>query len=259
MIFPVLTLLMLWLLFALFYQFIPNAKVPFKAALIGGMVGGTIWHLNNLFGFLYVSRVVSNSRIYGGLGLVPVFMAGIYFSWLVLLFGAQVTYAFQNRASYLQERIAENVNQRGREFVAMRLMTCIGQRFQRGWRPPTVSQMSDELGVPSRLVSQVLQTLVAAHLLIEIAGVEPAFAPGRPLEQINAHHILQAMRARGQELATRDEPVREEVFGEFARIQEAERQAASSVTMLKLVNRAEARLELPSPARENTEKQNPLS
>ena len=44
--------------------------------------------LNNLFGFLYVLAVVSNSRIYGGLGLIPVFMAGIYFSWLVLLFGA---------------------------------------------------------------------------------------------------------------------------------------------------------------------------
>lgn len=247
LIFPVLTLVMLWLLFTLFYQFMPNTKVRFKAALVGGLVGGTVWHVNNLFGFLYVSRVVSNSRIYGSLGLVPVFMAGIYFSWFVLLFGAQVSYAFQNRKLYLQERIAENVNQRGREFVALRLMTCIGQRFQHGQRPPTVDEMSDELGIPSRLVQQVLQTLVAAHLVIEIAGAESAYTPGRPLEQINAHHVLQAIRARGQELLTRDEPVRQEVFGEFARIQEAEKQAASSLTMLALVHRADARLELAPP------------
>jgi DNA-binding IscR family transcriptional regulator len=175
-------------------------------------------------------------------------MAGIYFSWLVLLFGAQVSYAYQNRALYLQERLAENVNQRGREFVAMRLMTCIGQQFQRGLRPPTVEQMSEELAIPSRLVHQVLQTLVAAHLVIEIAGAEPAFTPGRPLEQINAHHILQAMRARGQELLTRDEPVRQEVYGEFARIEQAEKLAASSVSMLALVNRADARLELVPPS-----------
>jgi membrane protein len=251
MIFPTLTLIVLWLTFTLFYQFIPNTKVRFRAALVGGIVSGTVWHVNNVFGFLYVSRVVSNSRIYGSLGLVPVFMAGVYFSWYILLFGAQIAYAFQNRALYLQERIAENVNQRGREFVALRLMTCIGQRFQRGLRPPTSQEMSDELCIPSRLVQQILQTLIAAHLVIEVSGVEPAYTPGRPLEQINAHHLLQAMRARGQELLTRDEPVREEVYGEFARIQEAEKQISSTITMLALVTRAEACRELvPLPANE---------
>jgi membrane protein len=251
MIFPTLTLIVLWLTFTLFYQFIPNTKVRFRAALVGGIVSGTVWHVNNLFGFLYVSRVVSNSRIYGSLGLVPVFMAGVYFSWYILLFGAQIAYAFQNRALYLQERIAENVNQRGREFVALRLMTCIGQRFQRGMPPPSGQEMSDELCIPSRLVQQVLQTLIAAHLVIEVSGVEPGYTPGRPLEQINAHHLLQAMRARGQELLTRDEPVREEVYGEFARIQEAEKQISSTITMLALVTRAEACRELvPLPANE---------
>lgn len=247
LIFPTLTLIVLWLAFALFYQFIPNTKVRFRAALVGGIVSGTVWHVNNLFGFLYVSRVVSNSKIYGSLGLVPVFMAGVYFSWYILLFGAQVAYAFQNRALYLQERLAENVNQRGREFVALRLITCIGQRFQRGLPAPTSRQMSEELCIPSRLVQQVLQTLIAAHLVIEITGAEPGYTPGRPLEQINAHHILQAMRARGQELHTRNEPVREEVYGEFARIEEAEKQAASTITMLTLVHRADARLELAPP------------
>lgn len=248
LIFPTLTLVLLWFAFALFYFLVPNTKVRFNAALIGGIVGGTVWHVNNLFGFLYVSRVVSNSKIYGSLGLVPVFMAGVYLSWLILLFGAQVAYAYQNRALYLQERLAENVNQRGREFVALRLMTCIGQRFQRGHRAPTSQEMSEELCIPSRLVQQVLQTLMAAHLVIEVAGTEPAYTPGRPLEQINAHHILQAMRARGQELTTRREPVREEVYGEFARIEEAEKHAASSITMLTLVNRADARLELAAPS-----------
>jgi DNA-binding IscR family transcriptional regulator len=108
--------------------------------------------------------------------------------------------------------------------------------------------MSDELSIPSRLVQQVLQTLIAAHLVIEVSGIEPAYTPGRPLEQINAHHILQAMRARGQELLTRNEPVREEVYGEFARILEAEKHAASSITMLALVHRADTRLELAPPA-----------
>lgn len=246
-IFPALTLIVLWLTFAMIYQLVPNTKVQFSAALIGGIVAGSLWHLNNVFGFIYVSRVVTNNKIYGSLFLVPVFMAGLYLTWFFLLFGAQVAYAFQNRTLYLQEKIAENVNQRGREFVALRLMTCIGQRFQRGMPPPSVVEMSLELAIPSRLVQGVLQVLIAAHLVTEVRGAEPAYAPARPLEDINAHHVLQAMRATiGQELITRDEPVRQEVYGEFARIQEAEKQAAASVTMLALVNRVQSRLELPA-------------
>jgi membrane protein len=249
LIFQFLPLVVLWLTFALIYQLVPNAKVRFSAALVGGIVGGSLWHLNNLFGFLYFSRVVVNSKIYGNLGLVLVFMIGLYFSWLILLFGAQVAYAFQNRKAYLQDKLAENVNQRGREFVALRLMTRVGQRFQRGLPPVTIQEISAELGIPTRLAQQVLQTLLAAQIVIEIAGTESAYAPARPLDLINAHHILHAMRTGGgQELPSQNEPVREEVYGEFARIEEAERQAAASVTMLALVNRAQARLEIAAPA-----------
>ena len=247
-IFDLLPLVVLWLAFTLVYLLVPNTKVRFSAALIGGIVGGSLWHLNNVFGFLYVSRVVTNSKIYGSLGLVPVFMVGLYFSWLILLFGAQVAYAFQNRRAYLQDKLVENVNQRGREFIALRLMTCIGQRFQRGQPPVTLQEISLELGIPSRLAQQVLQTLLTARLVTEVAGAEPAYTPARPLEAINAHHVLQAMRAGfGQELSPRDEPARAEVYGEFARIEEAERQAASAVTMLALVNRLPARPEIAAP------------
>jgi membrane protein len=248
-VFKFLPLVLLWLAFAAFYKIMPNTRVRFRAALVGGLVGGSLWYVNNVFGFLYVSRVVSSSKIYGSLGLVPVFMIGLYFSWLILLFGAQVAYAFQNRKAYLQDKLAENVNQRGREFIALRLMTCVGQRFQSGLPPVTLQEISAELGIPTRLAQQVLQPLLAARLVSETAGAEPAYAPARPLEAINAYHILRALRAAGsgQELFLSDEPVRAEVYGEFARIEEAEHQAAASVTILALVNRAQARPEIAAP------------
>ena len=250
LIFELLPLVLLWLVFALIYQLVPHTKINFSAALVGGIVGGSLWHLNNVFGFLYVSRLASNSTIYGSLGLVPVLMAGIYFSWLILLFGAQVAYAFQNRRAYLQDKLLENVNQRGREFIALRLMTCIGQRFQLGQPPVTLSKISVELGIPTRLAQQVLQTLLTAQLVIEVGGKEAGYAPARPLENINAYDILHALRAGGgQPVPMRDEPGRAEVLGEFARIEEAEQQAASAITMLALVNRAQSKLELAAPSK----------
>ncbi len=249
----VLPLLIICFTFTLFYKLVPNTKVDFGAAFIGGSLAGLAWHGYNQLGWLLASRAISASTVYGSLFIIPLLMGGLYMVWLTVLFGAQVAYAFQNRESYLQDRLVENVNQRGREFVALRLMTCIGQRFHRGLPPVTIREISVELGIPSKLVQQVMRTLLAAHLVVEVSGAEAGYSPARPLDAINCHQILVAMRAtHGQEPATRDEPVRVEVLGEFARIQAAEERAAASVTMLALVGRAQARLELagaPDPAK----------
>jgi DNA-binding IscR family transcriptional regulator len=126
-------------------------------------------------------------------------------------------------------------------------MTCIGQRFIRGAAPPAVVEMGKEMCIPTRLIQQVMHTLCAARLVVEVAGSEAAYLPARPLENITCHDVLQAMRAsQGHDLETRDEPARAEVYGEFHRIAEAERQAAASVSMLTLANRALAKqLEAP--------------
>ncbi|HZQ47242.1 MAG TPA: YihY/virulence factor BrkB family protein, partial [Verrucomicrobiae bacterium] len=154
LVFQLLPVAILCLSFCLFYMCMPNTKVHLQAALVGGLVGGVLWHLNNYFSVLYVSRWISNSKIYGSLAMIPVIMVGLYFSWLILLFGAQVAYAYQNRATYLQEKQSENINQRGREFVALRLMQCVGQRFLRGERPANVAEIADGLAVPTGLIQQ---------------------------------------------------------------------------------------------------------
>ncbi len=256
LIFKLLPLVVLWFTFALIYQMMPNAKVKFSAALVGGIVAGTMWHLNNLFGFIYVARVVQNSQVFGTLGLVPVFMLGLYFSWAILLFGAQFAYVFQNRAAYLQDKLADNVNQRGREFVALRIMTLLGQRFQNGLRPATLLQLATELGVPTRLTQQILRTLASAQLVTEVGGTETAYVPARPLETINAHHILMALRAgSGRDLPASEAPALAAIYGEFARIESAERNAAEKISMLDLVLRTPMPATLSAPPVSTPEKQ----
>jgi len=227
----------------LFYKFTPNTKVELGAAMIGGIFSGISWHVYNQLSFLLVAKAMSASKFYGGVFLIVLLMGGLYVLWLILLFGAQIAYAFQNRAAYVQERLAENVNHRGREFVALRIMTFLGRRFQEGQRPATVPEISAELAVPSRLTQTVLRTLVATRLVTETCGAEAAFVPARPLDAINAHDILMAMRTgTGQELPVCDLPELSEIYGEFARIEQAERSAASGVTLQALANRTMPRL-----------------
>ena len=227
--------------FTLLYQFMPNTRVNWQAAAFGGMVAGALWILNGNFNALFTSRVISASKIYGSLSAIPILLFGLYLSWTILLFGAQVAYAYQNRRAYLQEKQAENVNQRGREFIALRLMTLVGQKFHRGELPPTLGEVSESLSVSSRLVSQIIQPLLQRKLLAEVATPETAYCPARPLDRISYEDILQALRAGlGQEPATREEPTRELVRGAFEEIHQSEQRVARAVTLQAMVERIEA-------------------
>src|SRR6266567_8198523 len=171
--------------FMFLYQLVPNTRVRWKAALVGGLVAGALWIVNGNFNALFASRVVSASKIYGSLSAIPIFLFGVYLSWTILLFGAQVAYAYQNRRAYIQEKQAENVNQCGREFLALRVMTLIGQKVHRGEKPPTTGEIGEALSVSSRLIGQVIQPLVQAKLAVEVATPEAAYCPARPLETIS--------------------------------------------------------------------------
>jgi membrane protein len=234
--------LILSLAFTLLYLLMPNTKVHWRAAAVAGVVAGCLWQLNQEFSVFYVSRVVSNTSIYGSLGAVPVFMIGLYVSWVILLFGAQVAYAFQNRRAYLQERQVESINQRSREFVALRLMAEIGRRFQHGEKPPTLARLADAVGVPTRLVNQTLAALIKPGLVVEITDSEAAFAPAKPLAAISAQDILYAMRVgTGRNLATHGNSDRAVVIEAFDQIGGAEQAVAKSLSLEELVTRLGAR------------------
>jgi len=235
--------------FMLLYLLMPNTKVHWKAALVGGTVAGALWVANGHANALFASRVVSASKIYGSLSAIPIFLFGLYLSWTILLFGAQVAYAFQNRRAYVQEKQAESVNQRGREFIALRLMTFVGQKFHRGEKPPSAGEIAEALAVSSRLISQIIQPLLQCKLVVEVATPETAYCPARPLASISYEDILQTLRVgKGQEPATRAEPARDLVRGAFNAIQEAEQNMAKALTVQGMVERAEAQAPEQAPA-----------
>lgn len=217
--------------FGLFYQLMPNTRVQWRAALVGGIVGGTLWQLNSMFNTLYVNRVVTYSKIYGSLGILPVFLIGLYFSWVILLLGAQVAYVYQNRRAYLQEKMSEMVNERGREFVALRIMTQIARAYEHGYGPQKISSIVNALGVPFQLASRVLTTLTNEGLLVIAYSGENAYLPARPLEKITFYDVIRAIRCgNGKEIETADDVIRPFIRHYFDKISIAEKSVAEKIT-----------------------------
>ncbi len=94
------------------YKLIPNTHVPWSAAAWGGLMAGILWQLNHAASALYVSHVVVEEgwyeKIYGGsMSLLPVFMLAVYFTWLILLYGALVAARAQYHSTPLRETIED--------------------------------------------------------------------------------------------------------------------------------------------------------
>jgi membrane protein len=229
------------LAFGALYLWMPNTRVRWSAALVGGFVAASLWMLNGRMAALYNTRVLTYNAIYGSLGILPLFLLGLYLSWLILLFGAQVAYVFQFRKAYLQERQAGRVNQQAREFVALRFMAEIGRRFQAEAKPLTATASAELFGVPPKLTKDILTLLVNGRLLVETTSGETAYTPARPLVQISVRDILRAIRSgSGSDLATHDDYARAVVRGEFEAVLAAEDSRATTVSLQELVARIPA-------------------
>lgn len=227
--------------FGALYLWMPNTRVTWQAAGVGGLVAAGLWTLNGHLAALYNSRVVTYNAIYGSLGILPLFLVGMYFTWLILLFGAQTSYVFQHRRAYLQDRRAGRVHQQGREFIAARFCTHLALRFREGLPPMSASQLADQFGVPPKLSKEVLQALVAGKVLMEAAGPETTYAPARPPERIRLADVFASMRSvSGVEFPTTADSSRAVVRSQLESIWKADADRAGTVTLEDLARAASA-------------------
>ncbi len=227
------------LAYSALYLWMPNTRVKWQAALVGGLVASALWTINNQLSSFYHSKVLSYNAIYGSLGALPIFLVGVYFTWLIVLFGAQVSYVYQNRKAYLQERVAGRVHQQAREFAAVRLMSRIATRYSASETPESSSWLAEHLGLPPNLTKEILQTLTQARLLTETRGMEYSFVPARPLAQITVRDVLQVMRCgSGADLITAPDSQRLIVSEVLHEVRSAADARAESVSFEEMARRS---------------------
>jgi membrane protein len=226
---------------ALFYGLMPNTRVQWQAAAVGGLTAGFLWYLNNTLSSQFVSQVTRDKAIYGPVAVIPVFMIGLYFFWMLLLFGAQTAYTFQNRRSYLAMRQVNRIHQAGRELVAVRILVTASDAFLAGRAAPSIATLADQLEVPGQLVSQIIGTLLKTSLVVEVNQAEAGFFPSRPPELIKVSDVLGAMRRGvGSRMATRQDGGRQAVERELNAVTEAE-ELAGRRTLAELAKEASSR------------------
>jgi membrane protein len=183
--------------FTFLYLFMPNKRIRFTAALLGGLVAGLLWQAA-LWGYItFQVGFVRYAAIYGALASIPINLVWIYISWNIVLLGAEISFAVQNVRTFSGEEEALSRSWAYRELVAVNLLVRIAERFQKGGKAPVPEELAEGLEVPIRLVNQTLEQMTRGGVVSEVAGERPGYQPARDLEQLTLEEVIDSLRQAG--------------------------------------------------------------
>ncbi|MFI4896231.1 MAG: YihY/virulence factor BrkB family protein, partial [Phycisphaerales bacterium JB059] len=159
------TVLISTLLLLIMYTAVPNARVEFRTALVGAFMGAIVWELGK-WGFTrYVEFSTGYARFYGSLALLPLFLLWVYVTWLIVLFGLQISYALQH-FSELKEPAAPDEEPPSLLDPAAILNVAIfvARRFNDA-KAPTLSEVARETALDPRQARELCEALVTGGVL----------------------------------------------------------------------------------------------
>jgi membrane protein len=189
-----------WILFMIIYIVMPNTKVNIKSGIIAGILAGTAF---SIVQWIYIDFQVGVSRynaIYGSFAALPLFLAWLQLSWLIVLFGAEISFSHQNQYLYEFEKETENISNNSRKIISILLLNRIIKQFIAGDQPLTSEELSKELKIPIRLVRSLLQDLVECNILTQTITPEPktnGFQPATMVDKLTIAYVLKAIDQHG--------------------------------------------------------------
>ena len=193
---------LVWMLFTLIYLIMPNTRVNIKAGLLAGVVAGTIYQVAQMIYIGFQIGAVRASAIYGSFAAIPLFLVWVQLSWMIVLFGAELAFAYQNVDTYEYEPDCLETSQFFRHLVALQIVHQLIHNLTGGGRPLTAAQLSERLETPLRLVNDILFDLTASGILVETrtdSEKESGYIPGRDINTLSIASVLEALAENGRD------------------------------------------------------------
>jgi membrane protein len=180
------------LAFVAIFIFLPNTKVNFKAASIGALTSATLAILLQVFLIVFGKAIFSSEKygVYGSFAAIPVFLFWMHLNWTILLFGAELAFAVQNRGTYAEEQAAVRASTVSKLWVAFSVMQKAVQVFQGPEPSFNTTAYARDSNIPIRLMREVVELLSRAGLLGEVKDQgEGSYALLRAPEHVTAKKI----------------------------------------------------------------------
>ncbi len=180
------------------YSFIPNARVRFGVALLGGLTAGVLWQLAGWMFSIFVRGSTSYAAIYSGFAVLILFMLWVYLSWFIVLLGASIAFYAQHPRHVAGSRANWRLSNRMWERLALLVMALIAQDHVDGRKRWSLVALSEALVVPAIAIDEIVKTLERAGFLAQTNDDPPVFLPVRDMSVISIAEVVDAVRRHGE-------------------------------------------------------------
>ena len=233
-------LVVFWVMFTLLYLIIPNVKVRFGSALMAGIAAGTFFLLFQ-WGYVYLQRwMTSYNAIYGSFVALPLLLIWLQTSWQIFLFGGELSFAYQNVVRFGEERESLHISYDQRRKIILATLVLVVRHFRDEGGAYPVDAIRERIGLPTRIVNDVLFQLVQAGQLIAVRSGdddrEVGYTPAHDIAQLTVYGVLEAVEQCGQmhfDFAAIPDLAR--VDGELDRLKEVARRSPENLRLLDLL------------------------
>lgn len=192
--------LLLALMFTFLYVALPNIKVSFKHAFVAAVVATILFEL---LGWGYIRFQIGANRmnaIYGGFAALPLFLIWLQYSWYIVLFGAELSFANQNVHHYELEEDIEKLSIRYKRAIALMIANLVAKRFHNHEKSLNIHEISEILDLPSRLTRNIINDFVETGLFVEVLHDDDkhvVYQPGLPEQSFTVKYLIDTLEKKG--------------------------------------------------------------
>ncbi len=190
----------IWIVFTFIFIFMPNTKVKLKSGLLAGVIAGTIFQVVQWIYINFQIGVARYGAIYGSFAALPLFLLWLQTSWLVVLFGAEISFAHQNVETYEFEPDSLSVSFSFKKLLSLLITHRLIVNFCNGRRPYDAAAISHALEIPIRLVREILFELVGSGILSEVkndSNKDVSYQPAIDVGKLTIKYVVEALEKRG--------------------------------------------------------------
>lgn len=226
-----------WLFLLVLYEFMPHTRIHLGACIAGSFIAALFWTgateaFNAYIAWSYGRESSPFRLLYGTLGLIPLFMFWIYFLWVVILYGLELTSLLQTVGGRMDGTmpVRRQLPPLSDPAGIIPVVQVIATRFKNGLAT-SADEAIEQTGMNPTTVNVMLDALVQHGVLHRIdEGRTEAYAITRPVESITTADLL----AVAQKLTVADRPEDDKGWSWVRRFHEAQLQLAIHTPLAKL-------------------------
>jgi membrane protein len=194
------SLLLLSGMFTFIYIVLPNTRVKFKSAMMAGIVAAVAFDVLQWAYITFQVGAVKYDAVYGSFAALPLFLIWLQYSWYIVLFGAELSFANQNVDHYELESEIKNISTRYKRVISLLLANLVVRNFMEGKPALTAAQIAERLDVPIRLARIIISDFTETEILSEVKTgneKEIAYQPAISEDKLSVKYILDKLDTKG--------------------------------------------------------------